>query len=182
MALGDIRGFQGEAGGQSFDLAIFLAGDVSKKRAAFTDFFDGLFERNRDPFVFPSLARSLEHSANAVRIVRGLQTGLTLRADRTVHRRGIARRGRVGEMREERPRVVRVAVDLGDKAVLYLALDAATRVALKAGAIDHGLRLGRFIRSIRTPTIQNGVLFPVGIARSQGGGRIRNRRKHTTAQ
>jgi hypothetical protein len=64
----------------------------------------------------------------------------------------------VRQVRQQRPRVVGVAVDFGDDAVLQLHLDAAAGVALQADRVDLVLREAGGVFGIGAMVVENGVL------------------------
>ena len=160
---------QGRDGFQPLHVPIFLAGHVRKEPPPIANFTDRLLEGDDDPAVFAALAGAFEHLADAVRIVGGLQAGLTLGTDRAVNGRRDARRGRVIQVRQQRPRIVRIAVNLRQHAVLDLALDPAARVALQTNGIDQVFGIRGRVRRVGAAAVEHGGVRGIGCRRAHAG-------------
>ena len=166
---------------QPLDIAVFLARDVREKFAALDDLADGFIEVDRDPLVLAAFAGALEHLANTIGIIRGLQTGLAFRADAAINIDGVKRRRRFRQMGEQRPWVVGIAIDLGDDAVLDLRFDAAAGVAIEAHRVEAVFRVGKIVRHVR-PAIDHHRAGFLSAERARGGGGYERAAEHRAAR
>ena len=145
-------------GPQALDLARLLAGHVGEELPALHDLRDRLLERHALPAVLAAPPRALEHAADSVRVVHGLHRRLALRAQARVHARRVLQRGAHRQVREQRPRVVGVAVELDQHPVLDLGLHAAAGVAVHAHGVEQVPRIVEVAGNVGAAALEDGVL------------------------
>ncbi len=139
---GEFRVPQDEQAAQTGRGAVPFSGNLPEGSAAFDDFLDGLFKRDGLPTVGAPRPRTIQHLAEAVRIVKGLDPGLPLRAELSVHGRGLFQTRRRGEVRKHRLRAVGAAVNFHGDPVEDFDFNGTSRVALEANRVNLVLRPG----------------------------------------